>query len=114
MSIEIFQIREANQLRDIGIITDIPFVVRMFIPPLSCGFAKERHIKHVGFGSIDQVHLRFRQSCRNKVFLDGIGMYAVVDLGKIAADVPAELSVFFILETLELFDKIEFELHRNP
>ena len=97
MSVEIFQIREANQLGYIGIITDISFVVRMFIPPLFGGFAKERHIKNVGFGGIDQVHLRFRQRCWNQVFFDGIGMDAVVDLGKVAAYIPAELFEFFIL-----------------
>ena len=46
---------------------------------------------------------------RNQIFLNGIGMYPIVDFGEIAPDIPAELPVFLIFEALELLDKIKLK-----
>jgi len=60
------------------------------------------------------VDLEFAQFRRNQVFLDSIGMNTVVDLGKVPADIPAELLSFFIFKSLEFFYQIKFKLYRNP
>lgn len=43
-------------------------------------------------------------------------MNTVIELGERAVEVPGEreADVFVLLESLELFDEVELELHRNP
>ncbi len=51
---------------------------------------------------------------RDKVFLDGISVDAVVDLYQIAFDIPAKLLVFSLFEPLELHDEVDFEFGADP
>ena len=53
-----------------------------------------------------------RNRGRNQVRFDGVGVDAVVELGKGAIQVPGEgeAAVFIFLETLELLDEVELEL----
>ena len=41
-------------------------------------------------------------------------MDAIIDLGEVALDVPAELFKFFRLEPLKLFDEVDFEFGADP
>lgn len=52
----------------------------------------------------------------DEVFLDGIGMNAVVDLGQGALEIPFQGSRtgFLVLEALEFLDEIEFEFGTEP
>ena len=58
----------------------------MGITPLLSGHAEQRHIQDIGFVGIDQRNLPRRQLWRNQIFLDGIGMNPIIDLGKVALD----------------------------
>ena len=41
-------------------------------------------------------------------------MNAIIDLGKVALDIPAKLFHFLGLEPLKLFDQVKFKLHGDP
>ena len=89
--VEIFKVRQAYELIDIGIIPDIPLLARIIPAPLFGRQSKEGHIEHIGFRSIDQINLLLAQFFRNKVFFYRISMYSVIDLCQIALDIPSEL-----------------------
>src|SRR3989344_2102214 len=57
-----------------------------------------------------------RNRGRNQVRFDGVGVDAVVELGKGTVQVPGErqAAVFILLEALELLDQVELELDRYP
>ena len=52
MSVEVFKVGEADELRDVGIIPDIALFVRVAVPPFFCGTPEECHIEEIGFGCI--------------------------------------------------------------
>ena len=88
--VEIFQIRKADQLGAGGLVADVAFVFRVRGTPLGRGLPEEGHVEHVGFAGIDEAGLRFAQLRRDEVGLDSVSVDAVVDLGEVAADVPAD------------------------
>ena len=70
------------------------------------GLAEESDVEHVRFAGIDQRRLLFCDGGRDECLPDGIGVDAVVDLGKGALKIPTELEpvVFLVLEMLEHLD----------
>lgn len=67
----------------------------------------------------DYVHhtgLRLGQERWNQVFLDGVGVDFIIDLGKRALEVPFQCcgARLFVLEALELLDKVELEFRTEP
>ena len=86
----------------------------MGIAPLFGRHTKQRHIQYIGFVGIDQRNLPRRQFRRDQVFLDGICVNTVIDLGKVALDVPAKLFHLLSLEAFKLFDQVKFKLHGDP
>ena len=70
VGIEILKVREADQLRDIGVIPDIPFFIRVAVAPFFCGEAEERHVEEIGFGCIHPVDLRCAEFFRDQVLFD--------------------------------------------
>ena len=60
--------------------------------------------------------MRRRHLGRDEVRLDGIGVNAVVELGKGAIEIPREgkSAVFVLLEPLEFLDQVEFEFDGDP
>ena len=62
------------------------------------------HIQNIGFVGIDQGNLTGRQFRRDQIFFDSIGMNPIIDLGKVALDVPTELFHLLGLEELKLLD----------
>jgi len=112
--VEVFQIGEAHELGAGGVVADVAFVAGVLAAPLRGGLAEEGHVEHVGFTGIDEAGLGFAQLGRDKVGLDGVGVDAVVYLGEVAADVPAEGLALGFLQTLEFLDEVELELDRDP
>lgn len=112
--IQVLQIGQADQLRDIGVVTDIPFQIGMAVPPLLCSHTEQGHVQHIGFTGIHHGNLLCGKLRRNQVLLDSICMDAVIDLGQISLDVPAKLFHFLGLEPLKLLDQIQFEFDRDP
>ena len=112
--IQVFQIGEADQLRDIGVVSDISFQIRMAVPPLFCSHTEQGHVQNIGFTGIHHGDLLCGKLRRNQIFLDGVRMDAVVDLGQVSLNVPAKLFHFLGLKSLKLFDQIDFELRANP
>ena len=76
--------------------------------------AEQGQIQHIGFGGIDQRGLLGAEGGGDQMLLDGVGVDAVVDFGKVAANVPAQRFSLIFLEALELFDEVELELYRHP
>ena len=42
--IQVLQIGQADQLRDIGVVTDIPFQIGMAVPLLLCSHTEQGHV----------------------------------------------------------------------
>lgn len=76
----------------------------MGIPPLLGRHAEQRHVQDISLVGIDQGNLTGGQFRRNQIFLDGICVNTVIDLGKVALDVPAKLFHLLSLEAFKLFD----------
>ena len=112
--VEVFQIREANELGTGGLVADVALFAGVLAAPLGGGLAEEGHVEHIGLAGIDEAGLGFAQLRRDEVGLDGVGVDAVVDLSEVAADVPAESLALGVLEPLKLFDEVERELDRDP
>ncbi len=112
--IEILQIRKTHQLRDIGIIPDIPLFVRVAVPPFFCRGPEERHVEEICFGCIHPVDLCRVELSRDQVLFDCIRVDPVIDLREVPPDIPAEFPVLIFLESLEFFDEIELEFYRDP
>ena len=102
--IQVFQIRQAHELRNVGIVTDVAFDIRMGIAPLFGRHTKQRHIQNIGFVGIDQRNLPRRQFRWNQILLDSICVNTIIDLGKVALDIPAELLHLLGLEAPKLLD----------
>ncbi len=112
--VEVFQVREADELGAGGLVADVALVAGVLAAPLGGGLAEEGHVEHIGFAGIDEAGLRLAQLRRDQVRLNGVGVDAVVDFGEVAADIPAEGLALGFLEALELFDEVGLELDRDP
>ena len=112
--IQVLQIGKADQLRDIGVVTDIPFQIGMAVPSLLCGHTEQSHIQDIGFTGIHHGNLLCGKLRWNQILLDGICMDSIVDLGQISLDVPAKLFHFLGLESFKFLDQIDFELRADP
>ena len=112
--IQVLQIGQAHELRYIGIVADVAFKILVGVTLLLGCHTKQRHIQNIGFVGIDQGNLTGGQLRRDQIFFDSIGMNPIIDLGKVALDVPTELFKFFRLEPLELFDEVDFEFGADP
>ena len=97
-----------------GLVANVAIFAGVLAAPLGGGLAEEGHVQHIGLAGIDDADLRFAQLRRDEVSLDGVGVDAVVDLGEIAADVPAESLALGFLEPLKFLDEVELELDRDP
>ena len=86
----------------------------MGIPPLLGRHAEQSHVQDIRLIGIDQGNLPSGQFRRNQIFLDGIRMNAIIDLGKVALDIPAKLLQLLGLEPLKLFDEVDFEFGADP
>ena len=113
-SVQVFEIGQTDQLRDIGVVPDISCFVWIRIPPHGSGHAEKSHVQDIRFRGINSVNLRFSQFVGDKIFLDDIGMNPIVDFGQIPPDVPTQLLFLFILQPLELLDEIKFKLRGDP
>ena len=58
----------------------------MGIPPLLGRHAEQGHVQDISLVGIDQGNLPSGQFRRDQIFLDGIRMNAIVDLGEVALD----------------------------
>jgi hypothetical protein len=114
VGIEILEIREADKLRDIGVIPDITALVRVAVPPFFCSGPEERHVEEIGFRCVDPVDLGRVELGWDQVLFNRVRVNPVIDLREVAPDIPAELLAFLILEALEFFDEIKLEFHRDP
>jgi hypothetical protein len=114
MRVEVLKVREADQLRDIGVIPDIPFFVRVVVAPFFCREPEESHVEKIGFGCVHPVDLGLLELFRDQVLFDRVRVNPVVDLCKVTPDIPTQLFAFLIFESLEFLDEVEFEFHRDP
>ncbi len=114
MGIQVFKVRQADQLADIGIIPDIALFVGTFIPLWFCCFTKESHIQQIRPQRIDKIDLLLGQLRRNQFFLNRIRMNAVIYFCKAVFNIPAELPFPFFFEPLEPFEQIKLKFNGYP
>lgn len=95
------QVGQAHKLRNVGVVTDVTLKIWIGIAPLFCRHPEQCHIQHIGFVGIDQGNLTGGQLRRDQILLDGVRMNAIIDLGKVALDVPTKLLHFLGLEALK-------------
>lgn len=88
-SIQIFQIRQADQLGYIREITDIAFLVWITLSPLFGGHPEQGHIQHIRFVGIHLIHLLRSQLPWNQILFDCARMNTVVNLRQISLDIPS-------------------------
>ena len=112
--IDVFHVGKTNQFVDRRIVADVAFLAGVLFPPLRRRHSEQSHIEHVRFIRIHITDLLRRKLRGDEVFFDGIGMNAVIDFCKLALCRPTELFLFFLFETLELFDEIQLEFGRDP
>lgn len=112
--VEVFEVREADELGGVGVVAEVAFLAGVGIAPSFGRHAEEGHVEDVGLAGVDEVDLCFVELGRDEIGLDGVGVDAVVDLGEVAFDVSAELLAFLLFEALELLDEVELELDGDP
>ena len=114
--VEAFEVGEDDELLQRGVVADVSLGTGVGIAPLFGGLAEEGDVEQIRLAGIDGSGLRLGDERRNEGILDGVGVDAVVDLGKGALEVPIELEaiVFLVLEALEFLDEVELELRAEP
>ena len=80
-SIEVLHIRQANQLIDSGIVTDIAFLVCIRLPPLFGSHAEHRYVEHISLVGVNDACLLRCHLFGDNIALDGIGVNPIVDFG---------------------------------
>ena len=68
-----------------------------FLQPVFLGHAEQSNIQNIGLAGMDMVDLFRGQLGGDEVFLNGVGVAAVIDLCQISFDIPAELLLLFHL-----------------
>lgn len=109
-------IGQHQQLFDGGVFAHVAFKGGVGVAPLFGCLAEEGDIEQVRLGGIGDGGLGGRNRSRNQVRSDGVGVDAVVELGKGAVQVPGQrqAAVFILLEALEFLDQVELEFDRYP
>ena len=107
--IEVLHIRQANQLVDSGIVAYVAFLVCICLSPLLGCHSEHRHVEYICFVGIYDACLLRSHLFGDDVAFDGIGVYAVVNLGEFPFGRPSNLPLFFLFKALELLNKIEFD-----
>jgi hypothetical protein len=104
--VDAFHIAQYHQLLKGGMVPYIALGIGVGLPPLNSGFAEKGHVQQVGLAGIYGRRILLSKQLRDEVFLDRIGMDAVIDLGQNALDMPALLQpvVFFCFQALELYN----------
>lgn len=114
--VEAFEVGKDDELLQRGVIPDIALGGWMRIAPLFGGLAEEGDVEQIRLAGIDRASLCPGDGRRDEGVLDGVGVDAVVDLGKSALEVPIEFEsvVFLVLEALEFLDEVELEFRTEP
>ena len=112
--IEVFHVGEADEFVDGCIVTNVSFLVGVGFPPLFSRHAEHGHVEHVSLMGIDDACLLRGHLFGYDVALDGVRMYAIIDLGQFTPGRPSDLPLLFLLKTLEFLDDIQFKFNGNP
>ena len=111
--IQVLQIGKADQLRDIGVVTDIPFSSG-WLSRHCFAVIPNRAMFNTSASLAYTMETCFAvKALAESVLLDGICMDSIVDLGQISLDVPAQAVSFLGLEPLKLLDQIQFEFDES-
>ena len=79
--IQVFHVRQADQLIDSGIVAYVALLVGIHLTPLFCRHAKHGNIEHISLIGVDDACLLRYHLFRDNIALDGIGVNPVVYLG---------------------------------
>ncbi len=83
-SVHTLDVGQNQQLLDASEVPHVAFKPGVGITPLLRGPSKECHVQKIGFVGVGDGSLCRGDECRNEVRLDGVGVDAVVKLGKSA------------------------------
>lgn len=82
--VEVFHVRHADQLIDVGIVSLVAFEVWMRELPLLVRLPEKRNIQHVRLVRVDDAHLGARNRRRNEVLLNRVRVDTIVDFRQFA------------------------------
>ena len=116
LGIHAFEIRQHEKLLDAGVVSHVAVERGIGLAPLLGGLTKEGNVEQVGLVGIDHGRLGGGDGRRDDVGFDGVGVYAVVELGKSAVQIPGEreAAAFVVFKALEFLDEVKLELGRYP
>ena len=86
--IEVFQIRQDDELDEVGGITDISSCIGILVSPFFGGHAKESDIDEISFVGVGEARVSDGQLGVNEMLFDGIRVDLVVRLGDFATGGP--------------------------
>ena len=112
--IDIFHVRDADELVDGGVVALVALERRVGGLPLLVRHAEECHIENIRFARVDDVHLCAGDLRRDEILLYGVGVDAVVDLRKLPLCRPPDQLLLLRLKPLKLLDDVYLELGGNP
>ncbi len=101
-------------MRDVSVVADIAGLVGILHAPLCGGFSEKSHVEDICLGGVDMGGLRFGEFGRNQMGENRVGVDAIIDLGEISLDIPAQSFSLLFFEALKFLDEIQLEFDRNP
>ena len=116
LGVHALDIGQHEQLFHRGVVAHVAVELRVGLAPVFRRLSEERDIEDVGLAGVGDRGLRRRDLRRDEVRLDGIGVNAVVELGKRAVEIPSQrqAAVLLLLEPAELFHQVNLELRADP
>ena len=107
--VEVFHVRQADQLIDVGIVSLVAFEVWMRELPLLMRLPEKHNVQHVRLVRVDDAHLGARNRRRDEVLLNRVRVNTIIDFRQFPFNRPPQLRLFRRLEPLEFINEIEFE-----
>lgn len=95
--VEVFHVRHADQVIDVGIVSLIAFEVWMRELPLLMRLPEKRNVQHVRLVRVDDAHLGARNHRRDEVLLNRVRVDTIIDFRKLALYRPSQLCLLAAL-----------------
>ena len=112
--VEVFHVRQADQVIDVGIVSLVAFEVWMRELPLLMRLPEKRNVQHVRLVRVDDAHLGARNHRRDEVLLNRVRVDTIIDFRQLALGRPSQLCLLRRLEPLESLDQIQLKFNREP
>lgn len=91
--VEVFHVRHADQVIDVGIVSLIAFEVWMRELPLLMRLPEKRNVQHVRLVRVDDAHLGARNHRRDEVLLNRVRVDTIIDFRQLALGRPSTIPI---------------------